>query len=127
MSVDILSRWTNAVVYHSEDVSELSAAVVEAIAKSVNLDGANLDGANLRGANLELSLNLDGANLDGANLDRANLDGANLDGANLRGANLDGAGLETTVIPNRENMGRLPRQGCSRAFDRWWLNDGGCL
>jgi hypothetical protein len=29
MSFDILNRWTNAVVYHSEDCSDISAATKE--------------------------------------------------------------------------------------------------
>ena len=73
-------------------------ALVEAVAKKANLEGAYLggaylEGANLRGANLE-GANLRGANLRGANLEGANLGGAYLGGAYLEGANLRGAYLE---------------------------------
>ena len=87
MSVDILHRWTNRLLYHSADAADLGRAVVAAIS-----GGADLRDANLRGANLG------GADLGGANLRDANLRGADLGGANLRGANLrDAIGL----VPER--------------------------
>ena len=58
MTIDILHRYTKAVLYHSTSAPDLSAAVVEAVKDGANLDGANLDGAYLRGANLR------GANLE---------------------------------------------------------------
>ena len=100
MTIDILHRYTKAVLYHSTSAPDLSAAVVEAVKDGANLDGANLDGAYLHGANLD-GANLDGANLDGANLHGAYLRGANLRGANLRGANLRGANLE----PGKTRLG----------------------
>ncbi|SFH98451.1 pentapeptide repeat-containing protein [Planctomicrobium piriforme] len=106
MSIEILNRWTNAVLYRS-DLTDVSAAVQKAVKDGANLTRANLYGANLTRANLTRAnltranltranltrANLYGANLYGANLDGANLYGANLYGANLYGANLDGANL----------------------------------
>ncbi len=73
--IEILNRYTQAVIYKSETAETKIAAVVEAVAAGANLRGANLYGADLRGANLY------GANLRGANLYSANLCGANLCGA----------------------------------------------
>ncbi|MBK8200283.1 MAG: pentapeptide repeat-containing protein [Acidobacteria bacterium] len=114
MAIEILSRYTGAILYSSATAETIAKAVVEAARSGdlyganlygANLYGANLEGANLEGANLEganlygakprpLGANLYGANLYGANLVRANLYGANLYGANLYGANLVRANLE---------------------------------
>jgi uncharacterized protein YjbI with pentapeptide repeats len=69
MGCDILSRWTRAVVYHSDIASDVSAAVREAAVRGANLRCAYLQGANLQDANLR------GAYLQGANLQDANLRG----------------------------------------------------
>ena len=101
--IEILHRYTKAVLYKAEAAAEsVKDAVAEAVRSDANLRGANLYGANLRGANLR-GANLGGANLYGANLYGADLYGANLYGAdlygadlydaNLRGANLRGANL----------------------------------
>ena len=96
--LEILHRYTAAVLYKSETAETIAQAVVEAAKNGANLVGANLYGANLYGANLERAnlegANLVGANLEGANLERANLYGANLERANLYGANLERANLE---------------------------------
>ena len=90
--LEILHRYTEAVLYRSETAETIAQAVVEAVKNGANLEGANLYGANLKGANL-YEANLEGANLEGANLEGANLEGANLEGANLYEANLEGANL----------------------------------
>ena len=78
MSFDILNRWTKALMYHSEDCSELGPTVIQAIAKRAYLQGAYLRGAYLRGAYLR---------------------GADLQGADLRGADLRGAeGITAKVL-----------------------------
>jgi hypothetical protein len=100
--MQILSRWTGALLYESATANDIAEAVVEAAQKRANLSGANLSRADLRDANLSganlsradlRDANLSGANLSGANLSRANLRDANLSGANLRDANLSGADL----------------------------------
>jgi len=75
--IEILHRYTGAVLYASGSAKTVADAVKEAVA-----NGADLHGADLRGANLAY------ANLRGANLAYANLDGADLYGANLRYADL---------------------------------------
>ncbi|HKT90116.1 MAG TPA: pentapeptide repeat-containing protein [Candidatus Sulfotelmatobacter sp.] len=75
MSIDIINRYTKAVLYHSETAQTIVDAVTEA-----NLYGADLCGANLGDADLG------GANLRGADLYGANLRGADLGDADLRGA-----------------------------------------
>jgi len=93
MSIEIVHRYTKAVLYTSETADSIAGAVIEAVSRGANLRGANLGGANLDGAYLRGAY-LRGANLGGANLRGANLGGANLDGAYLRGANLGGANLD---------------------------------
>ncbi len=97
MSFDILNRFTKAVMYHSEDCSELAPAVIEAIAKRADLQGADLRGAYLRGADLQ-GADLQGAYLQGAYLQGAYLRGADLRGADLQGADLRGAEGVTPVV-----------------------------
>jgi len=87
MSIDLLNRWTGAVIYHSETATTIAEAAVEANKSRANLSGADLSGADLSRADLS------GADLSGADLSRANLSRANLIGANLIGANLIGADL----------------------------------
>ena len=77
--IEILNRYTRAVLYSSATAETIAQAVVEARQSGANLSGANLSGADLSGANLS-----------GANLSWANLSGADLSWANLSGANLSG-------------------------------------
>ncbi len=93
MSIEILSHYTNAVIYRSEDSQSVREAMMIAVGEGANLEGAYLEGADLEGANLE-GANLEGADLEGAYLEGADLEGAYLEGANLEGANLEGADLE---------------------------------
>ena len=60
MSIDILHRWTRAVLYHAEDAADLRAAVTTAVDRSADLGSADLGSADLGSANLR------GANLRGA-------------------------------------------------------------
>jgi hypothetical protein len=66
MTIEILHRYTKAVLYTAEKPT-LAEAAVDAIASGANLRGADLGGANLRGANLG-GANLGGAYLGGAHL-----------------------------------------------------------
>jgi hypothetical protein len=140
--IDILHRWTVAVLFHSETADTIAAAVLEARECGANLCGANLCGANLCGANL-CGANLRGANLRGANLCGANLCGANLCGANLRGANLRGANLcgangllPNGVIPLQISSSRdtlIVREpghitiGCEHHPVAWWEEHYGAI
>ena len=47
MSIEILNRWTQAVVYRSE-ASDIRAALIAAVTSGADLGEANLGGANLR-------------------------------------------------------------------------------
>jgi hypothetical protein len=55
-TIEIMSRWTGAVLYATEvddtDEYAIRTAVVRAVAHGAYLSGANLRGANLRGADL---------------------------------------------------------------------------
>jgi len=90
--IEILHRYTKAVLYKAEAAESVKDAVAEAVRSDANLGGADLRGANLGDANLR-GANLRGANLYDANLYDADLGGADLRGANLRGADLRGADL----------------------------------
>jgi len=72
--IEILNRYTGAVLYSSASAQTIAEAVHEAAAKGASLVGARLDGARL-----------DDASLVGARLDRASLVGASLVGARLDG------------------------------------------
>ena len=76
--MDILNRWTRAVLF-SADVGSFGAAITAAIEAGADLRDANLTGADLHDANLRA-----------ANLRDANLTGADLTGADLTGADLTG-------------------------------------
>ncbi len=96
--INILNRWTGAVLYHSETAQTIAEAVAEVIARSreaetrANLTRANLTDADLTDADLT-DANLTRANLTDANLTRANLTRANLTRANLTDADLTDADL----------------------------------
>ena len=116
MKIDILHRWTGAVLY-SGDHNDRSATILAAIKSGADLSGADLSGADLSGddlsgadlsgadlsraylmrANLSRAY-LSGADLSRAYLSRANLSGADLSGADLSGANLSGADLSGAVL-----------------------------
>ena len=120
MTIQILHRYSNAVLFEHDGANLVGANLADANLDGANLDGANLDGANLRRANLDGAnladanlrrAYLDGANLAGAKLCRANLAGANLDGANLAGANLDGANLAGAYLAGAYLAGATLKNG----------------
>ena len=115
--IDILHRYTRAVLYTSATATEIAAAVVEASNARANLSGANLRGANLRGADLS------GANLSGADLSGANLSGAYLSRAYLSGAYLSGAGRIYSFGP----IGEEKRIGYAVAHDGGAMVKLGCF
>jgi uncharacterized protein YjbI with pentapeptide repeats len=97
MSIDLVHRYTGAVIYRAVDARTTKDAVEAAIEDcarlaDVNLAGANLAGADLGGAYMPRA-NLAGADLTGAYLGRANLGGVNLARANLTSVNLIGTYL----------------------------------
>jgi len=106
--IDILNRWTRAVLFHSETADTIASAVLDARKGNANLSGANLHGADLSGAYLHGAYlhgaNLSGANLHGANLRGADLSGANLHGADLSGANLSGADLHGANLHGADGL-----------------------
>ncbi len=138
--IEILNRYTGAVLYTSATADTIAAAVAEALSDRANLTGANFTGANLTGANLSRA-DLAEANLYGANLTRANLTGADLSRANLAEADLTGANLaeanltraktecatihrwSLTIIGSRHAITAYPDRvliGChSRDIDSW--------
>ena len=94
--MEILNRYSRAVLYSSATADTIAKAVIEANLRGVDLREANLRGADLRGADLH----------------EANLRGANLHGANLHGANLSegatiiiGSRHVVTVYPDRVSIG----------------------
>jgi len=91
--IEILNRYTGAVLYSSASAQTIAEAVHEAAAKGARLVDASLDGARLDRATLD-GASLVGASLDGARLDGASLVGARLDRASLVGARLDRASLD---------------------------------
>ena len=50
--MDILSRWTGAILHHSETANTIAEAVLEAYERGAVLSDADLSGANLLGADL---------------------------------------------------------------------------
>ena len=90
--IEILHRYTKAVMYRSETAETVAQAVSEAVKAKAYLSGADLSGADLRSANLR-SADLSGADLRSADLSGADLRSANLSCAYLRSANLSCAYL----------------------------------
>ena len=107
MKLEIVSRWSGAVLFSIETV-RLKLAVELGVKSGVDLRGADLRGANLCGADLRgadlrgadlCEADLRGANLCGADLCEADLCGADLREADLCGANLCGADLGDSKFP----------------------------
>jgi uncharacterized protein YjbI with pentapeptide repeats len=101
--IEILHRYTSAVLYKSEKASDIREAVVEATKSGADLSGAQLSGADLSGVNLS-GADLSGAQLCGADLYGANLYGVNLSGADLSGAQLCGADLYGAHLYGAEGL-----------------------
>ena len=122
--IEILHRYTQAVLYSCATAQTVAEAVAEANRTRADLRGADLRGADLRGADLR------GADLRGADLYEANLRGADLRGADLYEANLRGADLPdnyriaslcfggwgVTVTPIHTQI------GCERHPNQSWLS-----
>lgn len=106
--IEILHRYSQAILFHSETAQTIAEAVTEARKKDANLQGANLQGADLHGADLQ------GADLHGANLQGANLRYANLP-AVYRIASLCFGGWSITVTPTETQI------GCERHPNASWL------
>jgi len=95
-------RDTNGNLLYAADADNIRQAVIEAVAKHVNLSHANLVGVNLERANLEnaklMSSHLEGARLMSANLVGTNLKHACLTNADLTCARLVDANLERAYL-----------------------------
>ena len=98
--VEIVNRYTLAVMYKSDTAKTVADAVVDAVSRCADLRYANLQGANLQGANLRC------ADLRYANLRYANLQGANLLCANLQGVkNIPPvAAAQTSIVPSKGSV-----------------------
>ena len=124
MSIDIINRWTGAILRSSETAATVAQAVIEAVDNAANLRDANLGGANLRDANLR-DANLRDANLGDANLRDADLRGADLRGANLRDANLGGADLRDANLRDADLRDANLRDADLRGANLGGANLGG--
>jgi hypothetical protein len=100
--IEIVNRYTRAVLYKAESAESVRDALIEAVQKKADLGGADLRSAYLRSADLRSAdlggAYLGGADLRGADLRGANLSGANLGGADLRSAYLGGADLRSAYL-----------------------------
>ena len=105
MKIEILNRWSDAVIYtHEADGATMRDAVLAARESDADLRGANLRGADLSAADLR-GANLRAADLSGADLRGADLRGADLSAADLRGANLSDANLRgADLTPIRDDI-----------------------
>jgi hypothetical protein len=107
--IEILNRYTKAVLYRAESSTTLLAAIKQALASDANLSRADLRGADLRDANLR-DANLGGADLSRADLSEADLSSADLSRANLSYANLSGADLSRADL-SYANLSRADLSG----------------
>ena len=115
MGMDILNRWTRAILLSSETAQTIADAVVEAVERGANLRGADLSGADLRGADLS-EANLRGANLRGADLREANLSGADLSGADNFVMQIQGSCHQIVAVDDDVRI------GCQRRTLAKWLS-----
>jgi hypothetical protein len=104
MMIEILNRYTSAVIYASATATEIAQAVAEAVSSRADLTGADLTDADLTGADLT-GADLTDANLTGANLTDADLTGADLTDADLTGADLTGADLTDANLTDADLTG----------------------
>ena len=80
--IKIRSRWSNKVIYTSQQMS-LRAAVIEAVASGSDLSGSDLRHSDLSGSNLRGS-NLRGSDLRHSDLRHSDLSSSDLSGSDLR-------------------------------------------
>ena len=108
--IEILNRYTNAVIYRPESAETVREAMVAAVRSGANLCEANLCEANLCEANL-CEAYLRGANLREANLRGAYLRGADLGELRARYQMPDAAALREAVALKLEKNPELHNQG----------------
>jgi len=114
--IEILHRYTRAVLYASATADTIAEAVVEADDAHADLRGADLTRADLRGADLTRA-DLTRADLTRADLTRADLRGAALRGADLRDADLRGADLRDADLRGADLRGAALRGADLRDAD----------
>src|SRR5574337_1115777 len=132
--IDILHRYSKAVLYHSETAQTIAEAVAEAITKGSNLSCSNLSYSNLRGSDLSYS-NLSCSNLSYSNLSGSNLSGSDLRGSDLSYSNLSGSDLSGSALPDGYRIASLcfggwgvtitptdTQIGCERHPNTHWLS-----
>jgi len=90
--IEILHRYTKAVLYKSETATTVKDAVVEAVKANSDLRWSDLSGSDLRWSDLSGS-NLSGSDLRGSDLSWSDLSGSNLSGSDLRGSDLSWSDL----------------------------------
>ena len=85
--IEILHKYTKAVIYKSETAETVAQAVCEAVKANVSLSGSDLRDSNLSYSDLRGS-DLRGSNLSGSDLRGSDLRGSNLSGSDMRGSDL---------------------------------------
>ena len=109
VAIKIKNRFTGSVIYESSK-NTYKEAVVDALARGVDLSKADLSGADLSEADLSDAIlteaDFRGADLRGADLSEADLSDANLSGANLRGAEIDRK--STRLNSSHTDISRMP-------------------
>jgi len=90
--IEILHRYTKAVIYKSEIAKTVARAVCEAVKAKSDLRYSDLSGSNLSGSNLS------GSDLSGSNLSGSNLSGSNMRGSDVGDSNLSGSTLRCSAL-----------------------------
>jgi len=108
--IDIINRWTRAILRHSETADTIGTAVLEAYAGGADLRDADLSGADLRDADLR------DADLSGAVLSGAVLSGAVLSGAKQYICRIQGSRHEINAIDDDVMV------GCQRHRLSYWMD-----
>jgi hypothetical protein len=107
--IEILHRYTKAVLYRSETATTVKDAVFEAVQAKSNLSGSDLRGSNLRDSDLRGSdlrgSDLRGSDLRDSNLSDSNLRGSDLSDSNLSGSNLSGSNLSDSNLRDSDLRG----------------------
>ena len=115
MTIQILHRYSNAVLFEHDGVNLADADFRGANLEGASLEGVNLADADFRGANLAdadfRGANLVGANFVGANFADAYLADASLAGANLADASLAGANFARANLVGANLVGATLKSG----------------
>jgi hypothetical protein len=114
--IEILHRYTKAVLYRSETATTVKDAVFEAVKAKSNLSGSNLRGSDLRGLDLR-GLDLRGSNLRESNLSGSDLSGSDLSGSDLSGSDLSGSDLRWSNLRGSNLRGSDLRGSDLRGLD----------